>query len=110
MGQEAEQEPQQDAVEEENAPVISEEIALKIFEVITRQSLEQQNETDAQEDEQSDLLNVLVHNAKMQDQIYFEYQLELKQFQIAVHSLIAANPNFERRIIEKEAEIMDDSV
>ena len=46
----------------------------------------------------------------MMDQIYIEYQLELKEFQAAVHTLIAANPNFEDRIIEKEAEIMDDSV
>ena len=27
----------------------------------------------AEEDPQSDLLNVLVHNAKMMDQIYIEY-------------------------------------
>lgn len=40
---------------------------------------------NAEEDEHGDLLNVLVHNAKMMDQIYIEYQLELKQFQAAVH-------------------------
>ena len=34
----------------------------------------------------------------------------MKEFQAAVHQLIAANPEFENRIIAKEAEIMDDSV
>ena len=97
--------------EEENAPNISEETALQIFEVITRQSFEQQNMAETQqEDEQSALLNILVHNAKMMDQIYINYGLELKQFQAAVHDLITANPEFEERIIKKEAEIMDDSI
>jgi len=46
----------------------------------------------------------------MMDQIYINYGLELKQFQAAVHDLITANPEFEERIIKKEAEIMDDSI
>ena len=112
LGQEESKNPEESNTTkaESTAPAITEEIALEIFEKITRQSLEQQNMAEGSEDPQGELLNVLVHNAKMMDQIYIEYQLELKDFQAAIHQLVAVNPAFEERIIQKESEIMDDSV
>ena len=75
LSQDDSNETSKEAATEQSTPLaISEDVALQIFEVITRQSLEQQSmEEGAEEDPQSDLLNVLVHNAKMMDQIYIEY-------------------------------------
>ena len=90
---------------------MTEEQALEIFEVIKRLTLESQNkEMNAEEDEENEMQQELIQNSKIMDEIYIRFGMELKDFQGKIHSLIAANPNFEQRLIEKEAEIMDDSI
>ena len=59
------------------------------------------NKEKVKQGQQGDLIKVLVQNAKMMDKVYAEYQLELKQFEIEVESLIAKNKKFEKRIISK---------
>ena len=93
---------------------ISEEQTLEIFELMLRSRIEQQtliqksNTENLSEEELSTLLHT--HNMKNADRIYFQYRVEFKQFNAAVKHYADNSSTFETKLIEKEEEIMDDSI
>jgi len=80
-----------------------------------RSRLDQQNLlTLASESEEEKVLQqVYVLNVKSSDKIWFEFGVEFKQFNEAVSYYIqnsVMEPTFEQKMIEKEEEVMDESI
>lgn len=85
---------------------------LSIVEIITRSRIEQQNliSTAPAEDSESHIQQVITINAKSMDKIFFDFGVEFKEIQIAMHFYMENSEGFEERLKDKEQEILECSV
>ncbi len=92
--------------------LLSQEQTLQIFEIMLKSRIDQQNllAQATEEDEEQVHQKVYVLNVKSSDQIWFEYGVEFKQFNEAVSHYIQTCPDFEQKMVEKEEEVMDESI